>query len=42
MTSKLEKDIPKLRPTPLTWLYIAFGILVVVLTIWGLSAAGAP
>lgn len=37
-----DQDIPRLKPTPLTWVYIAFAIAVVVLTVWGFATAGVP
>jgi hypothetical protein len=33
---------PKLRPTWTTWMWLAFAVAVVVLTILGLSYAGGP
>jgi hypothetical protein len=31
---------PRLRPTWTTWMWLAFAVLVVVLTTWGLLRAG--
>lgn len=33
---------PRLRPTWTTWLWLGFGVIVVVLTVVGLWHAGAP
>ncbi len=42
MSSKTDNDVPRLKTTPLTWVYVAFAIAVVVLTVWGFSTAGTP
>ncbi len=42
MAAKTNNEIPKLRPTPLTWLYIVFGIAVIVFTVWGMVTAASP
>ncbi len=42
MSAKTDNDIPKLRPTPLTWFYIVFGIAVIVFTVWGMVTAASP
>lgn len=43
MASKAEKDrLPILRPTPLTWGYVAFAVAVILLTVWGFIQTGAP
>lgn len=40
MSTETDQDkLPKLRPTPLTWLYVAFGVLMLILFIWGFIRA---
>lgn len=33
-------QIPKLRPTPLTWLYVAMAFAIIALGVWGFVIAG--
>lgn len=42
MTTKTNRNqLPKLRPTPLTYLYMAFAVAMIVLFVWGfVRAAG--
>jgi hypothetical protein len=42
MMNNKTNNLPILRPTPLTWLYVGLAIAVVVLTIVGLIHAGSP
>ena len=42
MTTDTQDKPPRLRPTPLTWLYVLFAVAIVALTAWGLWTAASP
>jgi len=43
MATRSDRDlIPRLRPTPLTWVYVVFAVAALVLMVWGFVEAGRP